>query len=1322
MSLKGCLPILILLVSARVTPQTTYNIYFGDIHSQTWYSDGNQDQNMSTYDKPVARAITYARSSPNMNFLGVSDHNHNEGGLHMTLNYWNAGNAEADSVNQDGTFVGLRGQEWGVIGQTSDSAGHALVYGTNKLFGWDAGVYDVFVAKSDYNSLFAALRTYGGFAYLAHPQQSDYKGIFVHAYNALWDSVVQGVAMRNGPAFSTNTTETDPSATDYSPRYHDLLRLGYHVAPCANQDNHNTTFGRANQQRTAVLATSLTKANVVDALRNRRAYATEDHNLSLRLEVGTHQMGEIFTTATPVSFRIVVTDPDGGESRSRIELRYGVPGSGSAPTTLNTVLNSDSLIFSQPQTVGTTYYYYAYVLTADNKHAWSAPVWVTTSATPPPGAFSQTSPSNGAAGQAVSGSLSWGASSNATGYDVYLGTSNPPTTLVSSNQPGTTYSYSGLVNLTTYYWKIVARNSTSTTDATGSPWSFTTLSNPPGAFSLLSPSNSAAGQHLSGTLSWQSSANALGYDVYLDSVNPPTTVVSSSQAGTSYGYSGLANNTTYFWKVVAKNGPEATTATGSPWSFTTVLNAPGSFGPVSPANGAAHQALSGSLSWQSSTGATGYDVYFGTSNPPPFVSGNQPGTTLSYGPLTTNTIYYWKVVAKNANDSTAGTSSPWSFTTIVPPGAFSLASPPNSSTGQPLSGLLSWDSSSQATSYAVYLDTAASPAAIVDSNHAGTSYNYDPLNANTTYYWKVVAKNPDGEVTAANAPFHFKTANLPKAPGNLSISGITTVSLTLNWTDSATNEDGYRVYRSLLSEGPYEQAGGNLPANTQTFNDTGLSPNNKYYYHVTPFNIEGEGIPGAISATTLAAVPGTPGLSPGQGLSIRVYVDPGQNSAATRFAIQALFSDTEYVQQNGSLQNSADWRTFSEWGGINGVAATGLEACSLYTFKVKARNGDLIETAFSPTASQQLPCFSFKGYLAKGWNLLSVPADVSSNQKSFLFPTAASSAFRYDRSYVRTDSMSVGGGYWLKFGGPDSAVFVGGPVVSDSIELVPGWNMIGTISSPVSTGSIVQDPTIILASNYFGYNGAYYIADSLRPMQGYWVKASKAGRLILSSSANQPRALPKGGISLKTMNAVTFQDHSGFKGTVYITDKPVDGFFEMPPPAPENAFDVRFSTNEFLRVSPGNVQEFPIKLQTSAYPVTVTWSINGKGYTLSAGFERKLEGTGSLVLDHEPPSLSLKNSKERPTQYALYQNFPNPFNPSTEIRYDIPFESRVKLTVFNTLGVEVGTLVDKVQPGGNYRLTWNPATASGVYFYKIEAFSTENSISFLKVLRAVFLK
>ena len=68
----------------------------------------------------------------------------------------------------------------------------------------------------------------------------------------------------------------------------------------------------------------------------------------------------------------------------------------------------------------------------------------------------------------------------------------------------------------------------------------------------------------------------------------------------------------------------------------------------------------------------------------------------------------------------------------------------------------------------------------------------------------------------------------------------------------------------------------------------------------------------------------------------------------------------------------------------------------------------------------------------------------------------------------------------------------------------------------------------------------------------------------------------------------------------------------------------------------------------------------------------------------------------------LSQNYPNPFNPSTTIKYSIPKQSNVTLKVFDVLGSEVATLVNKEQPQGNYEVEFDGAElTSGIYFYRI---------------------
>lgn len=75
-----------------------------------------------------------------------------------------------------------------------------------------------------------------------------------------------------------------------------------------------------------------------------------------------------------------------------------------------------------------------------------------------------------------------------------------------------------------------------------------------------------------------------------------------------------------------------------------------------------------------------------------------------------------------------------------------------------------------------------------------------------------------------------------------------------------------------------------------------------------------------------------------------------------------------------------------------------------------------------------------------------------------------------------------------------------------------------------------------------------------------------------------------------------------------------------------------------------------------------------------------------------------------PENFALYQNHPNPFNPSTRIKYNLPKSSKLTLKIYNLAGQEIETLVNEFQIAGEHEIVWQPSgLPSGLYFYKIHA-------------------
>jgi len=74
------------------------------------------------------------------------------------------------------------------------------------------------------------------------------------------------------------------------------------------------------------------------------------------------------------------------------------------------------------------------------------------------------------------------------------------------------------------------------------------------------------------------------------------------------------------------------------------------------------------------------------------------------------------------------------------------------------------------------------------------------------------------------------------------------------------------------------------------------------------------------------------------------------------------------------------------------------------------------------------------------------------------------------------------------------------------------------------------------------------------------------------------------------------------------------------------------------------------------------------------------------------------------TDFTLSQNFPNPFNPTTKIKYSVPIQSHVKLVVYNSLGEVIRTLVDQTKEKGNYVVNFNGENlSSGIYFCRMYA-------------------
>jgi hypothetical protein len=292
---------------------------------------------------------------------------------------------------------------------------------------------------------------------------------------------------------------------------------------------------------------------------------------------------------------------------------------------------------------------------------------------PHPPVPSNPQPASGATRIGVYTSLSWECGdpeNDQVTYDLYLGT-DPHPPLYYSRLRQNSYSPYHLAYDSVYYWKVVAINEAY--NATSGPvWDFRTATEseqPPGPPSSPSPGNGySAVRPAEVTLSWSCynpSGAHLTFNVYFGTATQPP-LVSSGQEQQTYSAGQLADSVTYYWRIEAI--ADQVTTSGPTWHFTTgtsVNQPPNQPSVMTPADSVIDVSIYSILRWTGSDPENDpltYKLYFGATNPPPFI-GNQLNST--YTPLDAlqyGTIYYWQIVSMdNRGNETSGPV--WTFTT-----------------------------------------------------------------------------------------------------------------------------------------------------------------------------------------------------------------------------------------------------------------------------------------------------------------------------------------------------------------------------------------------------------------------------------------------------------------------------------------------------------------------------------------------------------------------------------------------------------------------------------------------------------------------------------
>jgi uncharacterized repeat protein (TIGR02543 family) len=472
---------------------------------------------------------------------------------------------------------------------------------------------------------------------------------------------------------------------------------------------------------------------------------------------------------------------------------------------LSGIVYDDSVLTSNSQAIGTllnntTYYWRVQAKNNGGISAWSS-IWSFTTIVAVPATPTLVSPAIGATNQSINPTLSWNLVTGAMTYRLQASSASDFSGLVYDDSVLTSNSQviGTLLNNTTYYWRVQAKNNGGIS-AWSSIWSFATVLAAP---ALNSPLNGATNQSINPTLSW-STVN--GFTTYRLQVSTAIDFSSgivyddSTRTINSQAISALLNNTTYYWRVWAKN-TGSTSAWSSTWSFTTVLAAPAL---SSPLNGTMNESINPTLSWSTVNGFTTYRLQVSTASN--FLSGVVyddsvlTSNSQAIGTLLNNMTYYWRVWAKNTG-STSAWSSTWSFTTVL--AAPALSSPLNGTTNESINPTLSWSTVNGFTTYRLQVSTAidfSSGIAYDDSTRTINSQAINTLLNNTTYYWRVWAKNT-GSTSAWSSTWSFTTiVAAPAAPTIISpASSVTQLSSPkLKWS-TVSGATSYEVQVSFSS-------------------------------------------------------------------------------------------------------------------------------------------------------------------------------------------------------------------------------------------------------------------------------------------------------------------------------------------------------------------------------------------------------------------------------------------------------------------------------------------------------------------------------------------
>ncbi|HEX5131823.1 MAG TPA: FlgD immunoglobulin-like domain containing protein [Candidatus Krumholzibacteria bacterium] len=910
----------------------------------------------------------------------------------------------------------------------------------------------------------------------------------------------------------------------------------------------------------------------------------------------------------------------------------------------------------------------------------------------PPDAPFAPAPPSGAAGISVFTSLAWTATdvdNNLAEYDVYLGTSPGPPLVATVTEP--TYTPGQLDELQLHYWRVVARD-TGGLEHSGPEWTFTTrpTNSPPGVPAAQYPLNGAVNIPVNLSASWvcgDIDGDTLVYDVYFGTETTPPLVVSDSPSAL-YAPPTLAYGQDYHWRVVARD-PDGLETSGATWTFQTHFDNYPPNAPVLayPGDGAVGIPVSIVAAWSGSDidGDTlVYDVYFGTSAPPPLVVADSPATTYTPAPLDYGQQYYWRVVARDP-DGLETSGAEWTFRTRpenYPPYPPVYPSPANFATNISTDLTVTWqaiDPDVDPLNFDVYLGTNADSLLLIVSGLTINSYHLPPLLPAVVYYWRVVVRDSHGAETPGPL-WMFSTSpgvNQPPvtpyspAPGN-NATDVPAVSV-LQWACSDPDGDNltYRVYFGIGSPPSLVGTG-----TAKSYNPGVLAVSQQYHWRIVARDSHGAETSGPEWTFTTRdnSPPDAPGnpfpADNGTGTTSPLLTWFGSDPDAQPLTYTLYFGDSNPPPLLAAGLAEAHYQ------------AGPLQSGVTYYWRVVASDGTL-ETSGPVWHFEAVPEVVGIAGRVELW------ADLNASQCGLndLTPGPIN-------VYVFAVPGNGGGITGIQFSAPKPACFTG-VYVGD--ELAPGMLKLGNSQAGVSIalGGCFVSPVLAMTIQYSGLGTSQNCCP-------YPVLPDPSLGNVLTVDCNYLEAAGEG--AGLTVNEQLYCK-CGPLVPVLISRfdaRPGDGgvvlSWELGGDETAERYTVMRRTGD----------------ETFQVPIAAGAVIGDRGSYLDDTVEPATTYRYELVVrthdGSEYRSLSQTVTTVTST-LVLGQNHPNPFNPVTAIPYTLPNGSdavRVRLLILDVSGRLVRTLVNEDQTGGAREAVWegkddrgNPVS-SGVYFYVLD--------------------